>query len=310
MLTEVLLSIIIVLLVVIIILTLRRKVINPSEFENSVSSAWIKLGLEQKIGEISTFAKDIQQNYRSLEQMLRVPTERGAFGEIALEKILADSLPSDMFGIRERIFNGKTPDAHIKSTAGIICIDSKFPLDNFRKMIEATDTEKEGFKKQFIKDVQGHLEKILEDYVHPEAGSAPFAFAFIPSESVYYFLATDAYDMLMDYARKGVQAVSPLTFGHKIELIRAGVHAKKLSEEADRVMNEIIKLSNLFNDVDKAWKIFYETHLRQASRKADELDEAYKMLRAEFDRIKNFAEEKREEEPGESSTLDDSKHEL
>jgi DNA recombination protein RmuC len=297
MLTEVLLSIVIVLLVVIIILTLRRKVIDPSEFENSVSSAWIKLGLEKKIGEIGAFTQDIRNDFRSLETMLRVPSERGAFGEIALENILQDQLPSEMFGIRERIFNGKTPDAHIVSTSGIICIDSKFPLDNFRKMIEANDEGKEAFKKQFLKDIQGHLDKILVDYVHPEAGSATFAFAFIPSESVYYFLVTEAYDTLMNYSKKGVQVVSPLTLALMVQLIRAGVHAKKLSGEANKVMNEIIKLSHLFNGLNESWKVFYETHLRNASRKAEEVDEAYKMLRAEFDRIKNFTEEKSEEKP-------------
>jgi DNA recombination protein RmuC len=280
---------------VVIVLVLRRGRINPSDFENSVSTAWIKIGLDKKIGEIQTFSQDIRNDFRSLETMLRVPSERGAFGEIALENILSDQLPNDMFGIREKIFDGKTPDAHILSTAGIICIDSKFPLDNFRKIVEVNEDEKLAYKKQFIKDVQGHLEKILQDYVHPEYGSAPFAFAFIPSESVYYFLTTEAYDMLMNYARKGVQVVSPLTLAHKVELIRAGVHAKKLSEEAERVMNQIIRLSHLFNNVDKDWKIFYETHLRQASKKAEDLDEDYKMLRAEFDRIKNFAEEKDEE---------------
>jgi DNA recombination protein RmuC len=295
MLTNILLSVVIVLILVLIVLVLRRGRINPSDFENSVSTAWIKIGLDKKIGEIQAFSQDIRNDFRSLETMLRVPSERGAFGEIALENILSDQLPKDMFGIREKIFDGKTPDAHILSTAGIICIDSKFPLDNFRKIVEVNEDEKPAYKKQFIKDVQGHLEKILQDYVHPESGSAPFAFAFIPSESVYYFLTTDAYDMLMNYARKGVQVVSPLTLAHKVELIRAGVHAKKLSEEAERVMNQIIRLSHLFNNVDKDWKIFYETHLRQASKKAEDLDEDYKMLRAEFDRIKNFAEEKDEE---------------
>ena len=296
MLTEVLLLIAIGLLVILLIVSLRKGRVNPVEFENLVSSAMGKLGIDRKIGEISTIASDIQQNYRNLDRMLRVPAERGAFGEIALEKILADSLPSDMFGIRERIFDGKTPDAHIKSTAGIICIDSKFPLDNFRKMIEATDTEKEGFKKQFIKDVEGHLEKIKGDYVHPESGSADFAFAFIPSEGVYYFLTTEAYDMLMDYARKGVQVVSPLTLAYKIELVRAGVHAKKLSEEAVRVKNDIIKISKAFEDVDKTWKIFYETHLRQAWNKAEDINAAYKRLHEEFDRIVRLSEVEGEEQ--------------
>jgi DNA recombination protein RmuC len=215
-----------------------------------------------------------------------VPTERASLGEIALETILSDQLPPDMFGIRERVLDGKTPDANIKSTVGIICIDSKFPLDNYRKMMEVEDPkEGESFKKQFLKDVRGHLDKIAKDYVCPEKGSTEFAFAYIPSESVYYFLLKEFWETLRDYARKGVQVTSPLTLSCRIELIKAGVHAKKLSEEAKKVRNDIIKLSQRFRDIDEKWGVFYETHLRNAGRKAEELDEAYKRLREEFDRI-------------------------
>lgn len=284
--TEVLLILVIVLLIVLIYLVLKRGRVEPKDVESAISNVWIKSDLERKVGELTTYAQDIRNDYRSLDQMLRVPTERASLGELALETILSDQLPPDMFGIRERILDGKTPDAYIKSTVGIICIDSKFPLDNYRKMIEVKDPkEREGFKKQFLKDVQGHLEKIANDYVCPEKGSAEFAFAFIPSEGVYYFLVNESYEILRSYTTRGVQVVSPLTLSHKIELIKAGVHAKKLSEQAEKVRNDIVKLSQRFSDIDKNWRVFYETHLRNAGRKAEELDEAYKKLREEFDRI-------------------------
>ena len=90
---------------------------------------------------------------------------------------------------------------------------------------------------------------------------------------------------------KGVQVVSPLTLSHKIELIKAGVHAKKLSEQAEKVRNDIVKLSRRFSDIDEKWRVFYDTHLRNAGTKAEELDEAYKKLREEFDRISKISEE-------------------
>jgi len=225
--------------------------------------------------------------------MLRVPTERASFGELTLETILSDQLPPDMFGIRERILDGKTPDAHMNSTVGLICIDSKFPLDNYRNMLEAEDeAEKERFKRQFLRqDVQSHLNKISDDYVCPEKGSAEFAFAYIPSEAVYYFLVNEAFDMLRDYTKRGIQVVSPLTLSHKIELIKAGVHAKKLSEDAEKVSKQIAGLSQRFGDIDEKWRVFYNAHLRNVGNKADELDEAYKKLREEFDRISKLPEE-------------------
>ncbi len=289
MVTDILLVTVIFLLIILILLVLKRGKVNPQDVESAVSTAWVKLGLDEKVGRISDYARDIRDNYRSFEQMLRVPTERGGLGEIALETILSDQLPPDMFGIRRKVLEGKTPDAYIKSTVGIICVDSKFPLDNYRKMVESEDVqEKEGFKKQFLKDVEGHLKKIASDYVCPEKGSAEFAFAYIPSEGVHWFLITEAFELLRNYVKQGVQTVSPLTLSHKVELIKAGVHARKLSEGAEKVKNEIVRLGHIFREIDEKWKVFYLSHLRNLGVKAQEIDIAYKKLRDEFNDIARF----------------------
>jgi len=291
MLTEILLGLILVLLLVLIFLFLKGNKFEFDDVESAISRAWVKLGIDDKVGMLTIYAHDIRANYKSLEQMLRVSTDRASLGELSLETILADQLPPEMFGIRKKILDGKIPDAYIRSTVGIICIDSKFPLDNYRKMHEVENSsEKESFKKQFVKDVQGHLKKILDDYICPEKGSAEFAFAYIPSEGVYYFLLNENYEALRDYAKKGVQVVSPLTISHKIELIKAGVHARKLSEEAEKVQENLLKISRGFRDIDEKWRVFYETHLRNAGKKAEELDTAYQRLREEFDRVSRLSE--------------------
>jgi len=292
MITQILLTIVVILLIVLIFLVIKGRGVKPRDIEDAVSSTWAKLGLDEKIGILTTHTKDIRDSYRSLEQMLRVPKERAALGELSLETILSDQLPPDMFGIRKSILDGRIPDAHIRSTVGLICIDSKFPLDNYRKLTEVEDPkEKEGFKNAFRRDVQNHLSKIAQDYVCPEKGSAEFAFAYIPSEAVYYFLVNEEFEMLRDYTRRGVQVVSPLTLSHKIELIRAGVHAKKLSEEAENVRNDLNMISQRFSEIDELWRVFYNTHLRNAGERAEELDRAYKKLRDEFDRISRMSKE-------------------
>jgi DNA recombination protein RmuC len=289
---ETLLVVVLLFLGVLIFLVLRSRKVEPSDLKNVISNTWIELGLDQKIGAIASHANDIRQSYRSFEQMLRVPKERASFGELALETILADQLPPDMYGIRETVFDGKRPDAHIKSTEGIICIDSKFSLDNYGKMLVAEDSaEKQRLKKEFIADVKYSLDKIAGDYVCPDKGSAEFAFAYIPSESVYYFLLNEAYEMLLHYGReRGVQVVSPLTLSAKIELIKAGVHAKKLSEKAEEVKNDLLKISRGFADIDDKWRLLYETHLKNTVDRAADLDKSYKKLRDEFDRISKMPE--------------------
>ncbi len=292
MIIQILLAIVVILLVVLIFLVVRGKSVKPRDIEDAVSSTWTKLGLGEKIGTLTVHAQDIRSCHRSIEQMLRVPTERAALGEISLEIILSDQLPPDMFGIRKMILEGKIPDAHIRSTVGLICIDSKFPLENYRRMMEVEDSrEKEGFQSDFRKDVRNHLNKIAEDYICPGEGSADFAFAYIPSEGVYYFLVNREFEMLRDFTKRGVQVVSPLTLSHKIELIKAGVHAKKLSEEAENVRNDLNAISQRFSDIDELWRVLYSTHLRNAEERAEELDRAYKKLRDEFDRVSRMSKD-------------------
>jgi DNA recombination protein RmuC len=290
--TQILLAVVVILLAVLIFLVLKGRGVRPKDIEDAVSDTWTKLGLDEKIGTLTAHTQDIRDSHRSIEQMLRVPKERAALGELSLETILSDQLPPDMFGIRKMVLDGRFPDAHIRSTVGLICIDSKFPLDNYRRMVEVEGSEGgEAFKNSFRKDVQNHLSKVAEDYVCPEAGSAEFAFAYIPSEAVYYFLVNEQFEVLRDYTKKGVQVVSPLTLCHKIELIKAGVHAKKLSEEAEEVRKDLTIISQRFTEIDELWRVFYSTHLRNAGERAEELDIAYRKLREEFDRISKMSKE-------------------
>jgi DNA recombination protein RmuC len=306
MIIEILLAIIAILLAILIFYVYRntknRETIGttPSSIDSMVTlytkidelskdlknqTSGISDSLTKKMGEIVTYTSDIRQTHKSIEQMLRIPKERASFGEINLEIILSDQLPPDMFGIREKIFNGKIPDAYIKSTVGIICIDSRFPLDNYMKMLEEKEENKDNYRKQFIKDVDIHLLDVAKNYIDTQKGSAEFAFAYIPSEAVYYFLVTEAYDLLKGYTKKGVQVVSPLTLSHKIELIKTGVHARKLSEDAEKVRNEMIRIGDAFKYIDDSWRILYDTHLRNIIRKAEEVDKAYKNAREEFNKI-------------------------
>lgn len=242
--------------------------------------------LNRLTSSLAEHTKNVENSHRTLEQLLRVPSARGAFGELALEVILEDQLPSTMFGIRKQVC-GAVPDAHIITDQGIICIDSKFPLSNFSNAENTQDqAEQDGFTRQFLKDTRVHLEKVKKDYVRPENGTTPFAFVFIPSEAVYYFLVKNGFDMLLEYAKQGVQVTSPLTLTHKLELIRAGVQARKLTEEAKEIHRQLLNLSRSFDFLDKTWRVFYTKHLKNMKNKADEVDQAYSRIREDFEKIR------------------------
>lgn len=238
--TTIILLLVVVILLVIIAYFIMKNNVKPEQINTTITSAVNtaieKSAIREHIGRIEAYAQDVRSDYRKLDEMLRAPKERADIGEIILEAILTDQLPQDMFGIRKRLTNGKVPDAYILSTSGIICIDSKFPLDNYRRYCETQDPiEKKKFQQAFTRNVKEHLQKIAIDYITPNDGTVNFAFAYIQSEAVYYFMITELYDLLQEYARKGVQVISPLTLSHKIAIIRAGIHAKRLSEQAEYV---------------------------------------------------------------------------
>ncbi len=243
--------------------------------------------LQRLIARLAEHTHSVEESHRSLEQLLKVPASRGAFGELALEAILSDQLPPDMFGIRKQVPGVGTPDAYIKTDQGLICIDSKFPLTNFENAENTDDpAQAEAFTKQFLKDAKGHLDKVRRDYVRPQAGTTPFAFVFIPSEAVYYFLLKHGFPMLRDFAGQGVQVTSPLGLGHKLSMIRAGIHAKKLSEQAEVIHDRLLEIADAFNKVDENWRVFYTRHLKNLYNKAEELDQDYARLRDAFERLR------------------------
>jgi DNA recombination protein RmuC len=272
---------------VLVAVILCRPQLTPNEVGSAVSESWVRLGLGQLIGRIEGQAEEIRKTHMSIEQMLRSPIARSSFAELSLELLLVDQLPRDYFGIREKCVAGKMPDAHIKSPDGLICIDAKFPLENFARMCvcEGGEAQREPLLKQFLKDAERHLAKVAEDYVRPEYGTAPFALVFIPSEAVYYALATEGCDLLRRYIGSGVQVLSPLLLGHKIELLKLGLRALRLNENAQEVLLALQALSRRFGTIEKAWRVFYGTHLRNLESKAGEIDEAYKRLHKEFQRI-------------------------
>jgi DNA recombination protein RmuC len=281
----------IILVLILLFLLLRRESVKSVSIEDAFLKVWKNAGIEEKIGALTLYAKQIREDHKALERMLSVPHERASFGEMALESILSDQLPPNIYQIRKQVWDGKVPDAHIRSSAGLICIDSKFPLQNYRKMQEAEDErEREHYKRQFLKDVEAHLQKIAKDYICPQKGSAEFAFAFIPSEGVYHFLLNEAFQLLHDYTKEGVQVVSPLTLSHKVELIKAGIHARKLSQEAERVREQLLGLSKSFSKMEELWRTFYHVHIKNLVQKAEELDTSYKKVQDEFLRIKHLEE--------------------
>jgi DNA recombination protein RmuC len=263
----------------------QRDEIETDQLTTALHTTLAEMDFAQSVSRIEDRATELRDVHQNLERLLRVPRERGEFGEQQLEIILEDHLPPDMYGIRERVVGNKTPDAHIETREGLVCIDSKFSLDAYERALEAEDVETRAtHERTFRNQVEEQLAKIATDYVRPDQGTTDFAFAFVPSESVYYHLVTEEYDMLREYTKRGVQVVSPLTLGHKLELIKAGVQARKLSEEASEILDHLDRLDHRFDAFEDEWATL-ERHISNAHGKAEDVDRELNRMRDSFDRI-------------------------
>jgi len=271
--------------------------VDPNKVRGAVTESWQELELSEKLEKkagtlekqaqiVENQAEEMRNAHSDIESMLKSPQKRGSFGEKKLEDILAKQLPDEMYGLQERVA-GKRPDAYVETASGTTCIDSKFPLDNYRKMVEAeNETEEKKYARKFRNDAKQRLEEVTK-YVRPDSGTTEYAYEFVPSESVYHYLVNKEYELVERYTNGGVQIVSPLTLNHKLQLIRSDHKVVKLSKNAENVQKQLEKLENRFGSVHEDWKTFYK-HLKNARNRADDVEKDFEALSREFEQVKDI----------------------
>jgi len=295
---EFLVALAILLIFIVILLLIRfssklgKMSVDQETVKGAVATCWKELGIDQDIGAIKQRADDIQRSTQDLQNLFKVTRGRAEYGEFQLEQILKDLLPPKYVHIREKLPKiGKIPDAHIPTPKGIVCIDSKFPLDNYRKMTETKDnTQRETFATNFRNDVKGHIEKIKTDYVKPQEGTTNFAFGFIPSEAVYQYLTECEMTLVADAAKQGVLLVSPATLAINLNLLTVGLQAMEISEKAEQIQKNLGKLSTSLKDVEKEWNTLYD-HIKKAYNKAGDVDQKQTHLKNIFEQITQIEEQ-------------------
>jgi len=206
-------------------------------------------GLEEANRKIYEVGKDIA----SLQEILSSPKLRGGLGEFFLGDLLAQIFPADHFATQFAFRSGDKVDAVIKLGGSMVPVDSKFPLENFRRMLDgATDEEKGRAKRQFVADVKKHIDAIASKYILPDEGTYDFALMYIPAENVYYetIIKDDSTGdrSLSQYAlSKKVIPVSPNSFYAYLQAIVLGLKGMKIEEHAKEILQSLIRLQGDFS---------------------------------------------------------------
>lgn len=196
--------------------------------------------LQNALGQVQEMGNQMGRQMKDFQDFLHSPKMRGNLGEQVLRELLEQALPKSHFAVQYRFRDGTIVDAIVKSNKGIIPIDSKFPIENFRKYRRAKDKEQRLiYKKEFLRDSKKHVEDIARKYIKPDENTVDFALMYIPSETIYYELAIKEADFIAFAEDKKVLLVSPNSFYYFLRIILLGLEGKKIEERAREIMNNI-----------------------------------------------------------------------
>lgn len=243
-----------------------RKVLLGSLQKNTQSlnerldnAARVIAGVKKDIGEMSEIGRGMKQ----LQEFLQSPKLRGNIGEQVLKDIITQMFPKSSFNLQYSFKSGEKVDAAIKTAAGILPIDSKFPMENFQKMSKSeNEKEKQSYRKVFLRDIKKHIQDIGRKYILPEEGTMDFALMYVPSESVYYEVVNEP-DLLRLAQKSRVYPVSPTTLYAHLQTILLSFEGQKIEQSARQVFMMLRAIQKDYAKVEDNLSVL-QRHLNNA----------------------------------------------
>ena len=240
--------------------------------------------LHQQIGEMQQAGVELSSAAKQIETVLGGAKTRGTLGEIALDRILADTLPRASYETQFRFSTGEIVDAIVRLNGKILPIDSKFPLDSYRRLLELGEES----RKEFAQAVRGHADAIAKKYILPSEDTLDIALMFVASEGVYYELlrSVDGKGTLLDeYCRtRCVVPVSPSTLFAHLKIIFLGLQGMQIEENAKRLLANISGLSKQMENFGEIYDKL-GNHLRLAQQSYAEADRKLDRARASLEEL-------------------------
>ena len=245
--------------------------------------------LREKVGQIHEVGKAAAE----LVNILRAPKLRGGMGELFLGDLLAQILPPEHFKLQYRFRSGEAVDAVIQIGNKFVPVDSKFPLENFRRIMDSqSDSERITARKQFMRDVKKHVDAISTKYILPDEGTYNFALMYVPAENVYYETiikeessALGEERPLFSYAlEKRVVPVSPNSFYAYLQTILLGLRGMQVEERAQEILNTLARLRGDFERVQESFRVLGK-HLTNAQGSYSEGEKALAKFDAKLGQI-------------------------
>jgi len=253
--------------------------------ERLESSTNVLLQMSQRIGEVYQTSQDLSKATQTLQAVLGGAKTRGTLGEITLDRILEDALPQSAYSMQYRFAStGAIVDAIVRSSDRMLSIDSKFPLDAYRRLLDIGEEA----RRDFSQAVRKHADCIAEKYILPDENTFDYALMFVPSEGVYYELLMSEdpkHGRLDEYCRsKRVFPVSPNTFYACLSAIAVSLRGQQIEENARQLFTG---LTGLQKQLDSFAAVYEKlgTHLRHAQFSYEDADSRLERARTSVEQM-------------------------
>lgn len=241
---------------------------------------------EKLRGEIGDIQKAME-NVSSFQEFFKSPKARGEWGEASLEHILKEYFPSDFYESQHMFKSGEQVDAILKlPNKKILPIDSKFPFDNYKRMVEVEEeSKKEKLRKKFLKDTKKKVTDIANKYILPSEGTVEFAIMYIPAEAVYYEINMNKEIDVVEYAReKKVILASPNTIYLTLKAVEHWFKDTQISRKTQDIIKSISRMEKDANKLKDDFRKLGK-HLSNASSAFERSDKRLDMFTNKMDKL-------------------------
>jgi DNA recombination protein RmuC len=212
-----------------------------------------------KIDEAQKNIEKLSVDVVSLQNVLTDKKSRGTFGEVQLNHILTSIFGennSKVYEVQATLSNGNRADAvlHIPGPMGDLAIDSKFPLENYQRMVDRDLTERERLEatRNFKSDLKKHVDDIATKYIIPMETSDQ-AVMFVPAEAIFAELNAYHQDVIEYAQRKRVWIASPTTLMSLLTTVQVLLRNAERDKYAKVIQEELIKLGDEFKRYQERW---------------------------------------------------------
>ena len=229
----------------------------------------------------------LTSNIVSFQELLGDKKSRGAFGEVQLEGLVRNALPPNAFSMQHTLSNGNRADCvlFLPEPTGSVAIDSKFPLESYRKMLDTSLSQDEikNAQKQFKLDIKKHIHDIASKYIISDETSDG-AVMFIPAEAVFAEIHAHHSDLIEEAMSQRVWLVSPTTLMAVLNTARAVLKDVETRKQVHIIKAELGRLGQEFERFDVRMKKLAD-NIKQAHEHAQDVHVTSQKISRRFSQI-------------------------